>query len=99
MTEVSGTGVFCQFYEIFKNTFFNRTPLVAASVLRHLGRKSLTKFHGGLFELEILEIFTTAFFVKNNNLNLNFFQMLQIILPKNRKKNLLKKNANHLKLQ
>ena len=27
----SGRGVFCKFCEIFKNTFFHRTPLVAAS--------------------------------------------------------------------
>ena len=27
----SGTGVFCEFYEISKNTSFYRTPLVAAS--------------------------------------------------------------------
>ena len=30
----SGTGVFCEFSEISKNTFFYRTPLVAASVLK-----------------------------------------------------------------
>ena len=28
----SGTGVFCEFCEIFKNTFFHRIPLVAISV-------------------------------------------------------------------
>ena len=27
----SGTGVSCEFYEISKNIFFHRTPLVAAS--------------------------------------------------------------------
>ena len=29
----SGVGVFCEFYEISKNTFSYRTPPVAASVL------------------------------------------------------------------
>ena len=33
--------------------------------LRYLPRKTLTsKFHSGLFELEILELFTTAFLLK-----------------------------------
>ena len=41
--------------------------------LRYLPRK---RFHGGLFESEILEIFTAVVFVKNFYLNLNFFQVL-----------------------
>ena len=32
LKRVSGTSVFCEFCEISKNTFFYRTPPVAASV-------------------------------------------------------------------
>ena len=44
--------------------------------------RNLTRFHGGLFELEILEI----------------FQALQSALLKNETKNLLKKDASQLKI-
>ena len=39
-----------------------------------------------------------SFFVKNFYLDLNFFEVLQIALLKNEKKNFSKKDASHLKL-
>ena len=48
--------------------------------------RNLTRFHGGFFELEIPESFTRA-----------FFQALYSALLKNEIKNLLKKDASHLK--
>ena len=53
--------------------------------------RNLTRFHGGLFELEILEIFTAAFLLKTIT-----SQVMHNVLLKN-KKNLLKKDASHLK--
>ena len=47
--------------------------------------RNLTRFDGGLFELEIIEISTTAFLLKTY-LNLNFFQVLQSALVKIEKK-------------
>ena len=38
-----------------------------------------------------------SFFVKNFYLDLNFFEVLQIALLKNEKKNFSKKDASHLK--
>ena len=32
---------------------------------KKISLQNLTRFHGGFFELDILEIFTTAFLVKN----------------------------------
>ena len=55
--------------------------------------ENLTRFHGGLFELGILEIFTTAFLLKTFFLNLTFVQVLQSALLKSETKNLLKKDA------
>ena len=52
--------------------------------------RNLTRFHGGLFELEIIEIFTTAFLLKTY-LNLNFFQVLQSALLKMEKKSYQKR--------
>ena len=40
----------CEFYKIFNNTFFNRTPLVAASVLLH------TKVFHDVIRFEILKL-------------------------------------------
>ena len=60
--------------------------------------RNLTKFHGKIFELEIQNIFTTAFFVKNYYLSLNFFQALQSALLKNETKSLLKKDASQLRI-
>ena len=51
--------------------------------LRHLLRKNL-RFQGGVFQLEFLAIFTTAFLIKTY-LNLNLFQVLQSALLKNKK--------------
>ena len=39
-----GTGVFCEFCEISKNTFFYRTPLVAASKASKKNQKLLSSF-------------------------------------------------------
>ena len=55
-------------------------------------------FHGGLFELKFLEISQQLFFVKNHYLSLIFFQVLQSDLLKSEKKNILNKDANHLKI-
>ena len=55
-------------------------------------------FHGGLFELKFLEISQQLFFVKNHYLSLIFFQVLQSALLKSEKKNILNKDANHLKI-
>ena len=55
-------------------------------------------FHGGLFELKFLEILQQLFFVKNHYLSLIFFQVLQSALLKSEKKNILNKDANHLKI-
>ena len=59
--------VFLQFYQYFKieakqqqfHTLFLRQSLTTI-----LDTK-LKRFHGGFFELEMLEIFTRAFFIKN----------------------------------
>ena len=72
-----------------------------ALFLRYLPKKHLLqilkRFYGKLFklELEILEIFTTAFLLKTCFLNLNFFSKQSAVL-KNEKKNLLKRDANYL---
>ena len=60
--------------------------------------RNLTRFYGGLFELEILEIFTTVFLLKLLFELEFFFQILKRALLKN-KKNLLKNDASHLKLR
>ena len=57
--------------------------------------QNLTSFHGGLFELEILEIFTA--FLSITIIRTLFFQVLQRALLKNEKKN-LKKDASHLEI-
>ena len=58
--------------------------------------QNLTRFHGGLFELEKPRNFHNSF-LKNYYLNLNFFQELQSAILKNETKNLLEKDANQLK--
>ena len=52
------------------------------------------RFHCGLFELEILEIFTTDFSYKNCYLSLNFFKYCRGLFTKTTKK----KDASHLKI-
>ena len=49
------------------------------------------RFHGELFEFEILEIFTTVFSLETIIWTWIFFQALQSALFKNAIKNLLKK--------
>ena len=53
--------------------------------------RNLARYHGRLFELEILEIFKTAFLLKNYYLNLNFFQALKSDLPKSETKKIFSK--------
>ena len=59
--------------------------------------RNLTRFNGGLFELEILEIFTTAFLLKIIIWTWISFQHCRV-LSLNTKKNLLKKDSSHLKI-
>ena len=69
--------------------------------LRYLPRKLSTKFNKiSCWTLWIGDPrnFHNSFFVKNYYLNLNFFQALQSALLKNETKNLLKKDANQLKI-
>ena len=51
----SGTGVSCEFYEISKNIFFHRTPLVAASADK---KEALAQ----LFSCEFYEISKNTLF-------------------------------------
>ena len=69
--------------------------------LRYLPRKLATKFNKvSCWTLWIGDPrnFHNSFFVKNYYFNLNFFQALQSALLKNETKNLLKKDANQLKI-
>ena len=66
--------------------------------LRHTKKnllRNLTRFHGGLFELEILEIFTTVFLLKTVIWTWIFFKYCRVFSLKT-KKNLLKKDASNL---
>ena len=66
--------------------------------MRHIRRnllKNLTTFHGGIFELEILEI-SQQLFVKNYCFNLNIFQVLPSDLIKHEKKS--QRRCKHVKI-
>ena len=52
----------------------------------------------GLFELEMVEMFTTTLSLTNYYLNFKFFQALRSALLKNEIKNILKKDGSHLKI-
>ena len=60
--------------------------------------KNLTRFHGGLFQLEILETFAIAFLLKTIIWTYFFVQVLPSALLKNETKNLLEKDASQLKI-
>ena len=59
--------------------------------------RNLTRFNGGLFESEILEIFTTAFLLKIIIWTWISFQHCRVLSLKT-KKNLLKEDSSHLKI-
>ena len=59
---------------------------------------NVTRFHGGLLELESLQIFTTVFLLKTIIWAWIFFQALQSAVLKNETKNLLEKDAIQLKI-
>ena len=84
-------------------TIYSKSKLKKISTLiletftkRHLLR-NLTRFHSGLFELEILEIFTIAFSLKTITWTWIFFQEPQSALLRNEKN--LKKDESHLSQQ
>ena len=106
--------VFLQFYQYFKieakqqqfHSLFLRQSLTTNHTL--FLRQSLTtildtklkRFHGGFFELEMLEIFTRAFFIKNYYKNMKLFIMalssFMKCSPQKWKRN-HQKNVRHLK--
>ena len=60
--------------------------------------QSKQKKFRGLFELEMVEMFTTALLLTNYYLNFKFFQALRSTLLKNEIKNILKKDGSHVKI-
>ena len=66
-------------------TFTKKNPL-----------QNLARFHGWLFELEILEVFTTGFLLMAIISTWVFLQVPQSALLKNEKKKNLKKDATYL---
>ena len=60
--------------------------------------RNLTRFHGGLFQFEILETFAIAFLLKTVIWTYFFVQVLPSALLKNETKNLLEKDASQLKI-
>ena len=66
----------------------------------------LERFHGGFFELKMLEMFTRAFFIKNHywNLKLSIAALSSIVYEKMKKESLRRceppkndKNSSHSK--
>ena len=75
---------------------------ISTLFLRHLPKISiwnLTRFYGGLFGFEILEIFTTAFLLKTIIWTWTFFKYSRVLSLNTKAKSSQKRcNANHLKI-
>ena len=90
-----------QMYLWFTINLTIKTKKIQHSILETFTKQNspqnLARFHVALFEFEILEIFIASSLLKAIIWTWFFCQVLQSVLPDQRKKLLLIKDANHLK--
>ena len=88
MCVIVKTTCFCSFTKTFSKLSLKCLPRKT---------RNLSSFYGGLFELEILELFTAAFLLKTIIIELEFFsQYCRVLSLKN--KEILKSKSFNLKI-